>query len=489
MLGNNLFDFYPVRYQCRRMTGNKTFKFFFWISLASLMPFFVFFFFTTPLADDIFYHNYAQDKTTWEFMVHHYNTWTGRYFSNLMMAVNPFTLSSDVKVYPFMMISLFVVFILSLFFLIRTLIKTWDQSQKNVSYLALAFPVTLILTALFFHKMPRVTDTFYWFSGTSSHLLPISFLFISAGLYLRGLTLPLGSMRPFSVVIVTVASFIASGSNETLAVQWIFTLFFVFVYQRLIFNRRERVLILPFAAAVIGFLILYFAPGNAVRGKELHGGHDILLLLVKPWGLIIETTVRYLSLAGLVLLIATFPILKEFHHNLSEKIKSKQSRLFLGLFGLGVFALTFVPSVWTMGGLPPRRVLNNTYLFFLLYGTFLIILFADKLDFLKRWSDRFSGKKLNILFAISLLILFNNFYAWKDLVNLPKYVESEKKRQVIVSSGQGKDVIITPLAYFPTTFYYEDVMIKPDDYRNIVFAKFYNLKSVVLSHDYEVGKK
>jgi hypothetical protein len=156
-----------------------------------------------------------------------------------------FTLSSDVKVYPFMMISLFVVFILSLFFLIRTLIKTWDQSQKNVSYLALAFPVTLILTALFFHKMPRVTDTFYWFSGTSSHLLPISFLFISAGLYLRGLTLPLGSMRPFSVVIVTVASFIASGSNETLAVQWIFTLFFVFVYQRLIFNRRERVLILP----------------------------------------------------------------------------------------------------------------------------------------------------------------------------------------------------------------------------------------------------
>jgi len=142
-----------------------------------------------------------------------------------------------------------------------------------------------------------------------------------------------------------------------------------------------------------------------------------------------------------------------------------------------------------MGGLPPRRVLNNTYLFFLLYGTFLIILFADKLDFLKRWSDRFSGKKLNILFAISLLILFNNFYAWKDLVNLPKYVESEKKRQVIVSSGQGKDVIITPLAYFPTTFYYEDVMIKPDDYRNIVFAKFYNLKSVVLSHDYEVGKK
>jgi hypothetical protein len=467
------------------MLGNKTFKFFFWISLASLLPFFVFFFYTTPLADDIFYHNYAQDKTTWEFMVHHYSTWTGRYFSNLMMAINPFTLSSNVKVYPLMMITLFLFFILSLFFLVRTLIKIWSPSQKNVSNISQAFPVTLILTALFFHKMPRVTDTFYWFSGTSSHLLPLCLLFISSGLYLRGLSLPKGSMRPLSVAFVTVASFIASGSNETLAVQWIFTLIFTFTYQRLIFNRRERVLILPFFAAVIGFLILYFAPGNAVRAKELHGGHDILLLLVKPWGLILETTVRYFSIAVLVALITAFPALKYFNYNLADKIKSKQSQWFLALFGLGVFALTFAPSVWTMGGLPPRRVLNTTYLFFLIYGTFLIVLFADKLDFLKCWSDRFSGKTLNIIFAISLLILFNNFYAWKDLVNLSKYIESDKKRQVTIASGQGKDVIITPLSYFPTTFFYEDVMTKPDDYRNIVFAKFYKLKSVVLSHDYE----
>tara|TARA_B110001454_G_scaffold219057_1_gene249599 strand:- start:37100 stop:38470 length:1371 start_codon:yes stop_codon:yes gene_type:complete len=453
--------------------------------MASLAPFFVFFFFTTPLADDIFYHNYAQDKTTWEFLVHHYNTWTGRYFSNLMMAVNPFTLTSNTAVYPWMMIALFFVFILSLFFLVRTLIKIGGRSPKNVSYSALAFPVTIILIALFFHKMPRVTDTFYWFSGTSSHLLPICLLFVSIGLYLRGLHLPNGSMRPLSVVFVTLASFIVSGSNETLAVQWIFTLFFTFVYQRLIFNRCERGLIIPFLAALIGFTILYFAPGNAIRGKELHGGHDILLLLAKPWGLIIETTVRYISLAGLIALVAVFPTLKEFHQNISEKMKTKQSQLMLVGFGLTIFALTFVPSVWTMGGLPPRRVLNNTYLFFLLYGTFLIVLFANKLGFLQRWSDRPSGKKVNFVFAISLLILFNNFYAWKDLVNLPKYLDSEKKRQVIVSSGQGKDVILTPLAYFPTTFYYEDVRTNAEDYRNIVFAKFYNLKSVALSQDYE----
>lgn len=384
-----------------------------------------------------------------------------------------------------MMISLFIVFLLSLFLIIRVTIKNLSLNSKNYSPSALAFFLTFIVTALFFHKMPRTTDTFYWFAGTSSHLLPICLILISAALYLRGLKLLNGSMRPVSVIIVTIVSFIVSGSNETLAVQWIFTLAFVILYQKAINERWEKVLFAPLTFAIVGFVILYFAPGNAVRAKELKGGHDILLLLVKPWGLVAETTIRYISFSLLAALIAVFPKLKDAQENLSEKIKSKNSVWLLNLFGLGLFLLTFVPSVWTMGGLPPRRVLNNTYLLFLLYGTFLIILSAHKMKFLERWSSRFSGSKLNIVFGVSLIVFFNNFYAWKDLINLPKYTESVRKRDVIVTSGQGKDVILTPLAYFPTTFFYEDITVKTDDYRNIVFAEFYKLKSVALSKEYD----
>ena len=470
------------------MTGlfdTKPLKFFFYGSLASLTPFFVFFFFTTPLADDIFYRNYGQDKTTWEFLVHHYTTWTGRYFSNWMMAVNPFSTTSDIGVYPLMMISLFIVYLLSLFLIIRVIVKNLNVVSRNYSTSTIALFLTIIITALFFHKMPRTTDTFYWFAGTSSHLLPMCLILISSALYLRGLNLPGGSMRPLSVILVTLISFIVSGSNETLALQWIFTLAFVIFYQKTINKRWETVLFAPLMFAVAGFIILYFAPGNAVRAKELKGGHDILLLLVKPWGLVAETTVRYISLSLLAALIAVFPKLKDAQKELSEKVKSKNSVWLLNLFGLGLFLLTFVPSVWTMGGLPPRRVLNNTYLVFLLYGTFLIILSAHKIKFLERWSDRFSGKNLNVIFAVSLIAFFNNFYAWKDLANLPKYTESMSNRDVIVSSGQGKDLILPPLTYFPTTFFYEDITVKTDDYRNIVFAEFYKLKSVALSKDYD----
>jgi hypothetical protein len=331
-------------------------------------------------------------------------------------------------------------------------------------------------------------------------LLPMSLILFAVAAYFRNLFSAVDfyspetktSMSPkviITITLISVISFIVSGSNETLAIQWIFTLMFMVFYKRINFKRWDWTLYAPLIMALVGFLILYFAPGNAIRAKELKGGHDLLLLLIKPWGLILETTVRYISF-GLLILILTFaPAFKKINANLPDFIKSKNSLRLLSLYGLGLFALTFVPSVWTMGGLPPRRVLNNMYLFFLLYGHFLLVISFHKLIFLERWSGKFhaalSERKIKLLFAASILVLFNNFVAWKDLLNSPKFLSSLEKRDSLVSSGKNTDLILPPLSYFPTTYFYEDITVKPDDYRNIVFAEYYKLKSVILSQNYD----
>jgi hypothetical protein len=488
-------------------------KFVVFVSALSLLPFLIFFFLVVPCSDDIFYRNYAQDKSTWEFLVHHYNTWTGRYFSNLMMAINPFSLTSQASVYPWMMLSLFLFFFICLFFFFKTLIpkilnfsataQSWRPNSADrffESSSSKAFVYTLVTVALFLHKMPRTADSLYWFAGASSHLLPMSLILFAVAAYFRNLFSAVDfyspetktSMSPkviITITLISVISFIVSGSNETLAIQWIFTLMFMVFYKRINFKRWDWTLYAPLIMALVGFLILYFAPGNAIRAKELKGGHDLLLLLIKPWGLILETTVRYISF-GLLILILTFaPAFKKINANLPDFIKSKNSLRLLSLYGLGLFALTFVPSVWTMGGLPPRRVLNNMYLFFLLYGHFLLVISFHKLIFLERWSGKFhaalSERKIKLLFAASILVLFNNFVAWKDLLNSPKFLSSLEKRDSLVSSGKNTDLILPPLSYFPTTYFYEDITVKPDDYRNIVFAEYYKLKSVILSQNYD----
>lgn len=458
------------------------------VSTLSLLPFLIFFIFTTPCTDDIFYHNYAQNKSVWEFLLHHYSTWTGRYFSNFMMAINPYTVTSNPEWYPLMMTSLFLIFFVSLVFLLKSIIKSLKfPIAREVSLYKAAVAGGLILLALFFHKMPRVTDSFYWFAGTSSHLLPLSFIFLCIGLYFQRSSQVLCSH--FSILLITIFSFFISGSNETLAVQWVFALCFIVFYQIYFFPKFDKRLLFPLVFAVLGFAILYFAPGNVVRAKELKGGHDIGLLLLKPWGLVVETSVRYLSISLLILLLWTVPLFKKINHSLSHSMKSRNSILALGLFGLGFFVLTFVPSVWTMGGLPPRRVLNNTYMMLLLYVPFLLTIMIHRLPRLERWANHFSSvapvSLQRLVFTGCFLFLFNNFYAWKDLVNLPKFSAAMSERDQMVRTEKNVDLVLPPLNYFPTTFFYEDITVKPDDYRNLVFAEFYKLKSVRLSSDYE----
>lgn len=423
-------------------------------------------------------------------MVTHYNTWTGRYFSNLMMAVNPFSVTSNPATYPLMMLGLFVIFAIALLFFIGTVLKLLGSKL----YKSPALPIVFVLyLALFFHKMPRTTDSFYWFAGASSHLLALSLALVAVGTYFAFLFNKQASLfTTFSIsVLLSVVGIIISGSNETLAVQWLFSLVFMIVYCRLILNIWEKCLILPFVFACIGFAILYFAPGNAIRASELKGGHDILLLLVKPWGLVLETTVRYLSFALLLLVFWSYPLFKKINQSLPIFLKSSTSLKLLTAFGLGLFLLTFVPSVWTMGGLPPRRVLNNTYMLFLLYGSFLLLVANHRLSFLERWASRLdqrvSVKVQKMVFAVTLVFVFNNFYAWKDLVHLPQFTASLEKRDLLVTAGKGSNLILEPLSYFPTTFFYEDITTKIDDYRNIVFSEFYGLKTVLLSKDYDQG--
>lgn len=473
-------------------------KFMATIALLSVLPFLILGLFTIPSADDIFYHNYGKDKTLIEFSVHHYNTWTGRYFSNLMMSINPFSLTSNDGLYPLMTYSVQILFFLCAFFFLKTLLEIFKNTlspfqQKelfqNTNLNLVSGFILLLWIALFFHKMPRPTDSLYWFAGSSSHLIAESFLLLGTGLYLKSFSLSKwGQINCF--LLISILTIAICGSNETLMLQWIFLMAFSFVFEKAVLKRFNFKILLPLALSFLCFAVVFFAPGNKIRAANLHGGHDVLLLLIKPWGLIIETALRYLSFNLLILLFWSLPILKQINNYLPAFLKEKKSKVLFSLFWLGLFALTFVPSVWTMGGLPPRRVLNNTYFMILFLSFFILLLHIQHWTFLNRWKEKwdhyFSFRWQKIVFTFSFLLLFNNFFAWKDLIFIPKFLNSLHEREKIIKdiANQETELLLPPLDYFPSTIFYEDITTDPLDYRNIVFAEFYKLKSVKLNKPY-----
>lgn len=488
---------FPKR-KSKQQSDKGIFQFISWVSLLGITPFFVFIFFTQPCADDIFYHNYGLTKTTWEFLNHHYNTWTGRYFSNLMMAINPYSLTSDPKFYPVMTFIVVSLFLSCSFFFLWTTLKILNFKISVKEKLA----VWLILLALFFHTMPRPADSLYWFAGSSSHLIALSFALLSLSLYFKSFTQSI-PIQWLNYVAITVLSFCIAGSNETIMLQWIFILTFICFYEFYILKKVNFKILVPLTVTLIGFGIVFLAPGNKIRAQALNGGHDIVLLLFKPLGLIVETSIRYLSLNLIIVLFGVLPFLKRNYILIPDFLKSKSSSYLFFIFWLGLFFLTFVPSVWTMGGLPPRRVLNNTFFMILLLSALILLLQSQNWEWLyklkTKWDQFFPQKIQKITFLLSYLFLFNHQQAWKDLINTPTYLSSQKERSNLIAIAQTKamnpssaqdtrdqrqDLILPPLRYFPSTYFYEDIRTDANDYRNLVFAEFYKLKSVKLSQDY-----
>ncbi len=471
----------------------SSFRFILSSSLIAIIPFLCLSAFTIPSADDIFYHNYGLNKSLLEFLIHHYNTWTGRYFSNLMMAINPYSLTSQLSYYPLMTYSVQFLFFLTSFLFLKVfttsiILTPIDQIEtakveKNEPR-AVANLMYLLWIALFFHKMPRPTDSLYWFAGSSSHLIAMSFCLLASSLYLYSFK----QNHLFQILyyfLISLLTICICGSNETLMLQWIFLIFFAFVYERMVLNRLNLKLIFPFLISLVCFAIVFLAPGNKVRAQNLQGGHDLLLLVFKPLGLIVETSFRYLSVNLIILLFWSLPFLSRAFDLIPAFLKEKKSIYLFFFLWFSFFFLSFVPSVWTMGGLPPRRVLNNTYLIILFLSFFILLLKINAWTFLFRfkysWDKYFPMRWQKITFLVSFFLLFNHYEAWKDLIHIPRFLSSLKERNELVLKNKGQDLVLEPFTYFPTTFFYEDITTDPTNYRNVVFAEFYKLKSVKLS--------
>lgn len=452
------------------------------VALFSLIPFIFFLFKTVPCSDDFFYHNYAQGKTLTEFLVDHYNTWTGRYFSNFLMAVSPFTLTSNLDVYPWMTVSIFILFAVSSYFFFYQIILFFPTKQPGLKSLY----ISTIVIGLFFHKMPRVSDTFYWYPGSSAHLIALSFCLICIGLLLtRGtskkISLASNMTRTF---LISLLSFFICGSNETIAMQWIFILFFIFGFFRFHYRKWEWTLIFPLSISIFGFLIMFFAPGTAIRAAALKTHPSVLLTLVKPWGLLIETSIRYLSLNLIILCFWLAPYSVKFNNSIPLLNSNKKIKILLSFFCIGTLVLTFVPSVWTMGGLPPRRVLNNSYFFFLVFMPFLIVLWAKEIHFWHSWQEKLDNilglKWQKAVIAIGFFLTFNNFTAWNDVFHYSSFLKSWQHRLELIHQNKKMDLAVPELNYFPETFYYEDITTDPADYRNTNYIQFFDLKSIVI---------
>jgi hypothetical protein len=148
--------------------------------IVILVPFVLLSFSNQPATDDYYFVNLIQKFGIKDANIWLYQNWGGRYIANGILNFCPLYFSQLYwyKIIPILLIFLWVY---ATYFLIKLVVPSFSNKEKAT--------ITATILLLFLALSEEITSAFYWIVGGITHFLPVSFLLISVGLYLKYLKL------------------------------------------------------------------------------------------------------------------------------------------------------------------------------------------------------------------------------------------------------------------------------------------------------------
>jgi hypothetical protein len=399
-----------------------------------------------------------------------YNAWSGRYTSlALLNAFNPL-LSGSIAGYRVLSAIMIIGLLCCFFLLVRAFLPKLTAGTRIV--------VAAFLGAIYFSLLPHLCGTVYWMTGALHHAVPTMLVALSLALYagrekrlwLRYLVLP-----PLTFLIV--------GCNETIMLIWMALLFLGNACRAYAGKKLDPLLGLLLVAGAVGFCLVYFAPGNAVRGSEFSNAHRPFYTLSHTVVYMAVHTVLFASVPFALFLWWTAKNARRIQDAMEWRWISRTSLKMTVVLYCVVLFFTFFTALWAKGGKPPAYVYSMTLLFYVPLIPLIVLqaalLYPSRFGFLERFP--ISERRLLALFCLLFILLGNNGRALYDVVwTAPKYHGEVLARYDLIRAAQGKDLVVRPFRYRPRTIYYDDVEKDPGNYKNETYARYFGLKSIVL---------
>ena len=207
--------------------------------------------------------------------IHWYTTWSGRFSFTAVVTALEWLSSLTTQALPTMTL---VGWMMALSWAMRLALRRVGMTLHWVTALFLSSLVLVI----FVLTSPHPGQVFYWFTGNITYTLPLLLLTLMAALAMRSETSianwsggtwsyvrSSGSLWPFSVGLL---AFVSASLNETYAVFQlaVLGLLLVSVILHQLEHKRFQILslgvvVMWFGLSVLSTLIMYLAPGNAIR--------------------------------------------------------------------------------------------------------------------------------------------------------------------------------------------------------------------------------
>jgi len=341
----------------------------FFLCLLIILPLLIVGIYNRPSADDYGYaiqtHQAVQSgggfseiiKAAWATNVSFYHSWQGLYSSAFLLALQPgiFGESFYSLTTPIIMLFAFLCIFISVSILNKHLLHYSRLFTTTASLFILAY-ISLWL--------PSPNQGLYWFNGAINYMPWVFTDLLCISLLVEIYKTSKKTKLICLTVITIVLSFLTSGGNHVTSFANILLLFFSLIVVWV--KRRRWYPLFPFISACIGFAIMYYAPGTAIRQAAL-SHQSVTKTIVYAAIQFFRILGSWFSVVFILSLVLLTPVAVRF----SKENPSRDSRIFpwrpLLFSTITICGMLCVPY-YAMGSFGDGRLTNVIWITFITLG-------------------------------------------------------------------------------------------------------------------------
>ncbi len=471
-----------------------------------MLPILYISFFSFPMVDDYEFGLRAKEivatenanlfsvlKGAFDTTIDTYLNWQGMYGATFFSAVHPGVFGEQ---YYFLTtwILLVVSLIAFLFFGIK-LLSLLNVDKKTACFLS------FILWFFYIQTMPNPREGLFWFNGGIAYVGFFSLALINVTLLISNYN---KDTKISAIVATSILGFIVSGGNVLTALCHLLVIILLILYILFFENdkKKSKPVFIAFIFSLIGFLLVCFAPGNAVRQAAIADAPTIIETIIKVglFSYFEFVFLEWISLSLLLFLVFLTPFVVSITKNLTGFKVSKLVLLIIVQYML-ICAMLCAPyyGMGEAGFFGGGKAINIVYPVFIIavvviYGYFIGLLQQKNivlinLDKIPSFNKKMIGIATSLVVFLGIFFYGSNYY-WYSTSGLAfaeirggvtaTFNQQMEQRLEVFYDDSIQNVVLEPHIY--SIFYgYERLSENSVDWPNTSVAEYYGKLSVAIT--------
>ena len=368
--------------------------------LISIIPLIYISIYSRPSSDDFGYatalYNYIKSgnwnifgliKKAIEVDISFYNSWQGLYTSAFVLSLEPGIFGN--KYYFIGSILLLILCFICIYYFVKTIFKL-----LNIKHYIF---FSIFIFVFLFQHLPDINQGLYWFNGAWNYM-PFLFLsLVNVTLCIKYLFIKENNKY---LIFSCLLSFIISGGNHVTSFMNILLLICICSYA--IYKKKYK-LVLSLIVAIVGFIIMYIAPGTAIRASHF-GKHGIISTIITTFIKSLTFMSEYLKDALFyIFAILIFSIFNYDKDNLKDSYFKVSPIIYMFIAWVILCGMYAVP-IYVMGGFGEGRITDVVWCYLIIAVTLLTIYSSWYILYkYVRLNDISSDLFINLMFALFVI--------------------------------------------------------------------------------------